>query len=236
MEPSHPLRKDAQLSYGQTTVSTYGQQGTLPCTFWRLMRLGLIPHCPQLSCWLVPWCLSSNRFIRGINRSERKVVPWHSHLVAILDSPKNFKSSNLTTAVVNTPISNTPKTGIEVAETPIQIRIARQASLRPHTEYHMIATTSAVGIHTVKPRILQGARQLKFATYNVIDFLPLQTFHILTFNFSAQAMHISQHMLVEYALGPSLSMMTASLTLHRHLHNRNPREFGSFRVTRKIVW
>lgn len=106
-----------------------------------------------------------NRFIRSIFPSDQKAVPWHSHQVAILDSPKNSKSSNSTTAFVNTPIDDTPEADIEVGKTQTPSRMKLNALTQFHTECCVIVTTPASGIHTVEPEIAEEALQLTFATH-----------------------------------------------------------------------
>lgn len=122
--PWHLTRKDVRLKSSHTTTLTYGRQHTPSYTFCRFMRLGLVLHCPQPSCWHVNFI---DRFIRGIIISEQKAVPWHSHAVAFSISPKNSKSSNWTTKNVNTPSGDICKTGNEFAVTPIPIRNAHQS-------------------------------------------------------------------------------------------------------------
>lgn len=141
-----------------------------------------------------------DRFISGIFPSKRKVVRWHSHLVAISVSSEISKSSNPTTAIVNTPIGDTHKLEIEFEKTSTPIRMARKALLQPHTECHVMVITSASGLHTIQPRILEGIRQLTFSANGRIDVVPSQLFYILIYNFFAKVMHLPKHMVLTYAM------------------------------------
>lgn len=119
-----------------------------------------------------------NRFIHTISPSNQKLVPWRSHQVAILVLPVNLKPSHPTTAVINTPIGDTPKSNFELKEMPASNRLEREALLQLHTERRVMVTTSASGIHTVKLMIFEGTCQLSFSARGVINVVQLQPFHI----------------------------------------------------------
>lgn len=71
---------------------------------------------PNLAVSMLRGTLFFNGFLRRILFSERKVIPWHFHPVAISISPKISKSTNSTTTVVVTPTGNNLKIHIKVAE------------------------------------------------------------------------------------------------------------------------
>lgn len=70
-------------------------------------------------------------FVRSIFPSERKVVSWLSHSLAISVVHINFKSANPTTALLNNRTGDTQKTDIIVKETPVPIRMAHQPLSQP---------------------------------------------------------------------------------------------------------
>lgn len=78
---------------------------------------------------------------------------------------------------------------MEVEETPTPIRMAREACLKPQTEYRLIATTSASGTHTAELRLQKGTSLLTSAAHGLIGIVPLQPFHNQTFNILAIAIH-----------------------------------------------
>lgn len=80
-------------------------------------------------------------------------------------------------------------------------------------------TISNAGMTTVEPRILDGTRQLSFATHGVINVQPSQTFHILIYNLSAKAMYLPNHMMIAYATTPPTSVMTAFSPRHHQPSN-----------------
>lgn len=186
-----------------------------------------------------------HRFIRRIFLSEQKVVPLHSHAVAIYISTKISKSSNSTTAVVSTPIGNADKTDIDMAETLAAVHMALLALLQPQTECRcefrrltyllshdsVIATLSASGIYTVEARIFERTCRLMLLANGVVDVLPSLPFYSLIFNSSAEALHLPKQMVIAYATGPLPSVTTASSALRHQLPIGTPREFGSVRVT-----
>lgn len=62
-----------------------------------------------------------------------------------------------------------------------------------------------------------------FFAYVVIDVIPPQPFHILTSNFSANAMHLRKHMVVAYDTEPPTSITTASSDLHCQPPTKTPK-------------
>lgn len=132
MESSCSSRKDAQLTNSHTTTPSHELQDT-PCHFRRTIRPGLVRNHHQISCWHVTQYIVHRQFYPWEVTLRAKVVPWHSHTLAISILFKTFKSWNPTTAIVNTPNGETHQTEIKVEGTPALIRLAQQALLRPHT-------------------------------------------------------------------------------------------------------
>lgn len=149
-----------------------------------------------------------DHFIRAIFDSKRKVVPWLFSAVAISVSPKHSKSSNPKNVVVNTLIGDIVKTDIQVTKMPTPIRIERLVHSQPHTECHVMVTTSASRIYTVEPRILEATDQLTFATQWVIDIQSLQPFQNRISNLSAKTIHLPKHMVLAYVTEPPKSVAT----------------------------
>lgn len=54
----------------------------------------------------------------------------------------------------------------------------RRAFLEPHPEYRVMYTTSAPGIHTLEPKILESTFQLTYVARGVIDIVSLQPFRV----------------------------------------------------------
>lgn len=153
MKRSHSQWKHAQRTNSDTEALTYERQDTphvrfgAPCVrVW----FGIVS---SLAIDMLLCSSFIDRFVHGIFPSDRKVVPLHSNSVAILVPPKHSNSSNPTTAVLNTPTGNDPKTNKEIAEMPTIIYMARQALCQPQTACHVMVTTSAFGIYSVTLKI-----------------------------------------------------------------------------------
>lgn len=145
-----------------------------------------------------------NRFVHGIFPSKCKVVPWHSHSVTIRFTNHYQKPAS------SKEVSLIPENKLckHVEKSAIAICIARKVVLEPHTQHSVLVTTSATGIHTVKPRTLEKRIQMLSAAYCVVDIFPFESFYILLSNFSAKAMNLPKQMVVEHALDPSTAAMT----------------------------
>lgn len=83
-------------------------------------------------------------------------------------------------------------------------------------------TKSFSAISTIKIRIFEETRQLKFATQGVIYVLPSQLFSILVASFSVKATHLTKYMVVAYTTGPLTPAMIASSTPFHHFSMRAP--------------
>lgn len=94
--------------------------------------------------------------------------------------------------------------------------MALQTVPKPHTEHCVVVTTTAFDINAVESRMFKETRQMAFAAHDVIDALPLQPFHVIVTNFSANAMRLPEDVVVAYSTGTTTSMMTASSTPPRH--------------------
>lgn len=107
-----------------------------------------------------------DRFIRGIYPTERKVVPWHSHPVAILDTTQRAKCNHTTISTVTAPID---KPSTEDDNNTYSLRVARKTLLEPHSKHQVLETTIASGIETVELRVVEKTRQKTSTAYGVID-------------------------------------------------------------------
>lgn len=167
-------------------------------------------------------------FFLGIFIFNRKFVHWYSHLVATSGLPTISQSSCPTIAAVNTRITNTQNTNIEVVEVPNLIGMVCQAMFRPYTESRVMATASASDTIAVEPRILEWICQPTFAIYGVIDFLPSNRSIFLFQNFSTKAMHAPNDMVIAYATGLPAPLMTAPLILYHQSSLRTPKSLSHF--------
>lgn len=100
-------------------------------------------------------------------------------------------SSNLTTAVVKTPVRNTHKINIGFKKPPIPAHMALEAFLKPHTLCFLMVTTLLPCIHTVESRMLESNREQNFAAHGMIDLVRSQPFRFFISNFSAKAIKLT---------------------------------------------
>lgn len=143
----------------------------------------------------------SDRFIRGIFPSERKIVPWHSHPVTILASQR----PSATTAT-NNAISAIEDTSLDQAVTNDQVThpilVARQMVIPANTASSVLVTTAATGLFLVQPRIMRITRQTTIAARRILDAPPNRPFFILVSNFSNRPVHLRKHMVLAHSETP----------------------------------
>lgn len=153
------------------------------------------------------------RFKWEISSTDRKVVPCHSHSVAIQSATHNNQHTRISTSHVPAPLGKSSSD--EVANTH-SICLAWQTLLKPHSQHRELVTTTAFGTNTVETRIFIETLQKTPAAQGVIKILLLKPFHIFVVNVSAKAMHLPKYIVVGYANGPFISVMTVSSTLLNH--------------------
>lgn len=206
------------------TILLHDRLGDLCARVW----FGIVPNLAVgmlLGTYFLVHC------IRGIFQVEGKVVPWHSHPVAIILATQHSHHIYTITPHFAVFLDKTSK-GKKVISIPA--RIARQTVLKPHSKHFVLVTNSASDITIVEPGIFQKTRHMTFAAHDVIDTLPSQPFNILVTNFSAKAMHLPEHVVEAYATKPTTPVMIASYTLIHQYSKRtsksvDPTKFNDIR-------
>lgn len=89
------------------------------------------------------------RFAHRIFLANRRVALWHSHLIAILAATQCNQATRTSASHLPAPIGK-PSIDYEASSHPVCI--PRQTVLKPHSEQHVLLTTTAFAIDTRKPK------------------------------------------------------------------------------------
>lgn len=112
-----------------------------------------------------------------------------------------------------TPISAKRFTS-NVKELLLSTRIAHKFVLKPHTQHRVVFSAFTSGTCSVKDAILGESMEMMSAAYSVVVATPLQPFHNLLSNFSANAVHLHERMVVAYGTDPPTAVKTSRSSLH----------------------
>lgn len=109
-----------------------------------------------------------DQFIRRCFSIKRNVIVLFSHTLAILFTHQRQKP----TPSKEAPLINDRKLTSLIEELPTPIQTAQQIGLKLQTQHHVLVTTSASGIYTIKPRIMVESMKMVSATYSVMNTIP----------------------------------------------------------------
>lgn len=105
---------------------------------------------PHLAVEIILGTSFTDRLVRGIFSSERKVVPWHPQAVAILVHKRTPQDTHKSSNVSPNPAQGVdhnvcPDTGYDA------VRLAKKVVLQPHTQHHVLVSTKSNGGLTSEP-------------------------------------------------------------------------------------